>query len=99
MTLLTLPVQERVLENPELVRVRIEVDGMKQLVSFNENDDIQEMRRNLEIINSALSTRWIDLELTDDEFEHLQTRMHQRSIERNEGEGRLRLRQATISCF
>jgi hypothetical protein len=90
-TLLTLPVQEQVSENPELVRVRIEVDGMKQLVGFNDNDDIQEMRRNLEIINAALSTRWIDLELTDDEFEQLETRMHQRSIERNEGEGRLRL--------
>ncbi|MBL6782768.1 MAG: hypothetical protein ISQ21_06975 [Alphaproteobacteria bacterium] len=96
MTLLTLPVQERVSENPELLRVRIEVDGMKQLVSFNDNDDIQEMRRNLEIINAALSTRWIDLELTDDEFEELELRMHQRSIERNEGEGRLRLHDRQI---
>ena len=39
-TLQTLPVQERVLETPELVRVRIEVDGIKQLVSFNDNDII-----------------------------------------------------------
>ena len=49
------------------------------------------MRNNVKFINDVLSKQWFDLELTDDEFEQLEKRMHQRSLERNEGEGRLRL--------
>lgn len=87
----TLPVESPVIDNPELVRLRIQIDGQKQLVDYPETNATSQMRTNIETINSILERQWIDLELNDNEFEQLEQRMHQRSIERNEGEGRLRL--------
>ena len=86
-----LPVCKPVISNPELVRVRTEVDGIKQLVEYTDIPQTIEMRNNLQFINDVLSRQWFDLELTDEEFEQLEKRMHQRSLERKEGEGRLRL--------
>ena len=86
-----LPISIPVISNPELIRVRAEIDGIKQLVDYEETPQTVEMRRNVKFINDVFSKQWFDLELTDDEFEQLEKRMHQRSLERNEGEGRLRL--------
>lgn len=86
-----LPVYKPVISNPELIRVRTEVDGFKQLVKYPDTPQTVKMRINVKFINDVLSKQWFDLELTDDEFEQLEERMHQRSLERNEGEGRLRL--------
>ena len=85
------PVHKPVISNPELIRVRTQVDGFKQLVEYTDTPQTVEMRNNVKFINDVLSKQWFDLELTDDEFEQLEMRMHQRSLERNEGEGRLRL--------
>ena len=49
----------------------------------------QKMRENVAFINSVIARQWYDLELTDVEFLELEDRMHNRSLERNEGDGRL----------
>jgi uncharacterized protein YqgV (UPF0045/DUF77 family) len=87
----TLPVEQPIIENPELVRVRMKIDGQKKLVDYSETNTTSQMRSNLNFINSVLQRQWFDLELKEDELEQLEQRMHQQVLERNDGEGRLRL--------
>ena len=54
------------------------------------------MRKRLVHINKILNSTWYDLELSDDEFRHLEQQMHNRSLERNEGDGRLRLHDRSL---
>ena len=86
-----LAVSNPVIENPELIRVRLKIDGERRLVSYDETPQTRKMRENIAFINSVIAQQWYDLELTDAEFLELEDRMHQRSLERNEGDGRLRL--------
>lgn len=86
-----LAVSKPVIENPELIRVRLNIDGERRLVSYDESPLTRKMRENVAFINSVIARQWYDLELTDDEFLELEDRMHNRSLERNEGDGRLRL--------
>ena len=87
----SLAVTNPVIENPELIRVRLNIDGERRLVGYDESLQTREMRENVAFINSVIARQWYDLELTDAEFLELEDRMHQRSLERNEGDGRLRL--------
>ena len=89
--LISLAVSEPVIENPELIRVRLNIEGERRLVSYDESPQTRKMRENVAFINSVIARQWYDLELTDDEFLELEERMHNRSLERNEGDGRLRL--------
>jgi hypothetical protein len=91
-----IPLSSVVVENPELIRVRIKVDGQRQLVDYPETEETKRMRDNVALINHALNQNWFDLELTDDEFEHLEQRIHRRVVESKEGEGRLLLQQRQI---
>jgi hypothetical protein len=86
-----LEVEKSIIENEELIRLRIEVNGERKLVDYAETTNTLLMRDNLSFINSILTQQWIDLELTDAEFIKLEDDIHQRSLERREGEGRLRL--------
>ena len=87
----SLAVSKPVIENPELIRVRLNIDGERRLVSYDESSQTRKMRENIAFINSVIARQWYDLELTDNEFLELEDRMHNRSLERNEGDGRLRL--------
>lgn len=87
----SLAVTNPVIENPELIRVRLNIDGERRLVGYDESPQTREMRENVAFINSVIARQWYDLELTDAEFLELEDRMHNRSLERNEGDGRLRL--------
>jgi len=87
----SLAVSKSVIENPELIRVRLNIDGERRLVGYDESLQTRKMRENVAFINSVIARQWYDLELTDAEFLELEERMHQRSLERNEGDGRLRL--------
>lgn len=87
----SLAVTKPVIENPELIRVRLNIDGERRLVEYDESSQTRKMRENVVFINSVISRQWYDLELTDAGFLELEERMHQRSLERNEGDGRLRL--------
>lgn len=87
----SLAVTKPVIENPELIRVRLNIDGERHLVDYDESPRTRKMRENVAFINSVIARQWYDLELTDAEFLELEDRMHQRSLERNEGDGRLRL--------
>jgi hypothetical protein len=87
----SLAVTKPVIENPELIRVRLNIDGERRLVGYDESSQTRKMRENVAFINSVIARQWYDLELTDAEFLELEERMHQRSLERNEGDGRLRL--------
>ena len=86
-----LVVDKQIIENPELIRLRINDDGQRRLVDYKENEKIRKMRENAELINSVIAKQWYDLELSDAEFVKLEDDIHQRSFERREGEGRLRL--------
>ena len=92
----SLAVSNPVIENPELIRVRLNIDGERRLVGYEENEQTKTMKENVAFINSVIARQWYDLELTDSEFLELEDRMHQRSLERNEGEGRLRLQDRRI---
>lgn len=87
----SLAVTKPVIENPELIRVRLNIDGERRLVEYDESSQTRKMRENVVFINSVIFRQWYDLELTDAGFLELEERMHQRSLERNEGDGRLRL--------
>ena len=87
----SLAVSKPVIENPELIRVRLNIEGERRLVSYDESPQTRKMRGNVAFINSVIARQWYDLELTDAEFLELEDRMHNRSLERNEGDGRLRL--------
>ena len=87
----SLAVTKPVIENPELIRVRLNINGERHLVDYDESPRTREMRENVAFINSVIARQRYDLELTDAEFLELEDRMHQRSLERNEGDSRLRL--------
>ena len=72
----SLAVTKPVIENPELIRVRLNIDGERRLAGYDESPQTREMRENVAFINSVIARQWYDLELTDAEFLELEDRMH-----------------------
>ena len=84
-------------DDAELIRVQLrDENNRKYLADYDENDDTIRMREQVAFINSVLAKNEFDLEMTSDELETLEDRMHQRSKERNEGDGRLRLQDSSL---
>lgn len=84
-------------ENTELIRIQIRDDeGRKYLQKYDDNDNTVRMREQVAFINDVLAKGKFDLEITREELETLEDRMHQRSQERNEGDGRLRLQDVSL---
>ena len=83
--------------NTELIRVQLRDDeGHKYLADYEETSKTIKMRDQMAFINDVLSKSAFDLEITKDELEQLEDRMHERAQERNEGDGRLRLQDVAL---
>ena len=85
----------------EIIRVQIKepewnaklstMGTRKRLVEYTDTDETKIMRNNLLRINQAISSRWIDLELTDEGFLTLQARMRARDYSFDENDKQLDL--------
>ena len=71
-------------------------EGRKYLQKYVDNENTARMREQVAFINDVLAKGKFDLEITRDELETLEDWMHQRSQERNEGDGRLRLQDVSL---
>lgn len=99
--LATLPVIAGAGSIDETIRVQIKepewnvklsrMDTRKRLVEYTDTDETQVMRNNLSRINQAISSRWIDLELSDEGFLGLQSRMRARDYSFDENDKQLDL--------
>ena len=83
--------------NSELIRIQLrDEDGNKYLADYIDTQNTIRMRDQMAYINNVLSKSAFDLEITRDELEQLEDRMHERAQERDEGDGRLRLQDVTL---
>ena len=83
--------------NKELIRVQLrDTQGHKYLADYEETSNTIKMRDQMAFINDVLSKSTFDLEITRDELEQLEDRMHERAKERDEGDGRLRLQDVAL---
>ena len=83
--------------NHELIRVQLkDSDGRKYLENYDDTSDAIKMRDQMTFINDVLSKSTFDLEITRDELEQLEDKMHERAKERDEGDGRLRLQDVSL---
>ena len=99
--LATLPVIAGPEPIDETIRVQIKepewnaklnrMDTRKRLIEYTDTDETQVMRNNLLRINQAISSRWIDLELSDEGFLILQARMRARDYSFDENDKQLDL--------
>ena len=93
----TLPVVCGAAQVGELIRVQVSEtvgtkDGSrpqirKKLIEYKNTPEVDVLRSNLERINKAIASRWIDLELSDDGFVAMQAQMRSRK-DRNSEDGR-----------
>ena len=83
--------------NRELIRIQLrDEDGNKYLADYIDTQNTIRMRDQMAYINNVLSKSAFDLEITRDELEQLEDRMHERAKERDAGDGRLRLQDVTL---
>jgi hypothetical protein len=83
--------------NTELIRVQLrDAQGHKYLANYEETSTTIKMRDQMAFINDVLSKSAFDLEITRDELEQLEDRMHERAQERDGGDGRLRLQDVAL---
>ena len=84
-------------ENSELIRIQLrDNEGRKYLQKYDDDENTARMREQVAFINDVLAKAKFDLEIARDELETLEDRMHLRSKERNEGDGRLRLQDVSL---
>ena len=82
----TLPIICGLQQIGEPIRVQIterisKYETKKRLIEYQNTPEIDEMRANLHRINQAIASKWIDLELADNDFVALQAMMRSRKIE------------------
>lgn len=83
--------------NPELIRVQLrDNEGHKYLADYEETSNTIKMRNQMAFVNEVLAKSTFDLEITRDELEQLEDKMHERAKERDEGVGRLRLQDVAL---
>ena len=83
--------------NTELIRVQLrDNEGHKYLADYEETSNTIKMRKQIAFVNEVLAKSTFDLEITRDELEQLEDRMHERAKERDEGVGRLRLQDVAL---
>lgn len=97
----TLPVVCGAAQVGELIRVQVSEtvstkDGSrpqtrKKLIEYKNTPEVDVMRSNLERINKAIASRWIDLELSDDGFVTMQAQMRSREDRNTEDDRQLNL--------
>ena len=88
------PIDETIrvqIKEPEWNAKLSRMDTRKRLVEYTDTDETQVMRNNLSRINQAISSRWIDLELSDEGFLTLQARMRARDYSFDENHKQLDL--------
>ena len=88
------PIDETIrvqIKEPEWNAKLSRMDTRKQLVEYTDTDETQVMRNNLIRINQAISSRWIDLELSDDGFVVMQSLMRPRKNRHNADDRQLNL--------
>ena len=88
------PIDETIrvqIKEPEWNAKLSRMDTRKRLVEYTDTDETQIMRNNLLRINQAISSRWIDLELSDEGFSALQARMRARDYSFDENDKQLDL--------
>lgn len=96
-----LPVVCGVAQVGELIRVQVSEtvgtkDGSipqirKKVIKYKNTPEVDVMRSNLERINRAIASRWIDLELSDDGFVAMQAQMRSRKDRNSEDDRQLNL--------
>jgi len=79
------------IKEPEWNAKLSRMDTRKRLVEYTDTDETQFMRNNLLRINQAISSRWIDLELSDEGFATVQARMRARDFSFDENDKQLDL--------
>ena len=92
----TLPVICGLQQIGEPIRVQIterisKYETKKRLIEYQNTPEIDEMRANLHRINQAIASKWIDLELADDDFVALQAMMRSRKDRTGEDDRQLNL--------
>ena len=88
------PIDETIrvqIKEPEWNAKLSRMDTRKRLVEYTDTDETQIMRNNLLRINQAISSRWIDLELSDDGFVVMQSLMRPRKNRHNANDRQLNL--------